>query len=323
MSSSDNYRLGPLPWSDEVLVAAAWENPLKAQEWVDEHPGRTFVAGLESLNAVLRIFERSTEKFGKLLAHFHEEAHSGDLFRRNRRSDLEAYEDQFQELLYVFVSSAMTLVDQTRALSQKVILPEYDVRVSEIFAKNPRHRFIQELRVDVIHITLHRPEWQLAAGRNEELSSSLMLWKKQLTRLSKYKVEARQFVDDHPNGIDLGALVVDYSREVCTFHKWLRRAIEIEVGGQINDYLRYLKRVKAVSSHSFWNFIFQQVIIASKRDPYKYLDQYLTDEELNEVNILPFRSRQQIDRIIKLVDEYEACDDKLRQTIYKAFGALE
>lgn len=38
-------------------------------------------------------------------------------------------------------------------------------------------------------------------------------------------------------------------------------------------------------------------------------------------NSLPDRTQGQIDRIIEFVDEYEACDDELRQIIYKAFGA--
>lgn len=321
-SSSSHYSLGPLPWSDNNLAEAAWKNPPKVQELVDEHPGRIFVARLESLKSVLRIFKESAEQFAECLVRFHADAHGGQIFRRNRRPDLEAYEYQFQKLLYLFASSAMTLVDQARTLSEKVTIPGYDVRVRESFSTNPRHRFIQELRVDVIHITLHRPGWQLTSGRDEEPTSKFMLWVNQLTRLSDYKVEARKFVAQHPKGIDLGGLIADYSAEVCAFHEWLQRTVEDIKGDIISDYLRCSKRVKAVSSRSFWNIIFQQVVIAGKRDPYSYLDQYLTDEELNEVNALPYRSRKQVDRIIELVDEYEACDDGLRQVIYKAFGAL-
>ncbi|HET7832693.1 MAG TPA: hypothetical protein VFK88_06990, partial [Gallionella sp.] len=94
------------------------------------------------------------------------------------------------------------------------------------------------------------------------------------------------------------------------------------IGHMMDDYLRCRKRIKAVSSRSFWNLIFQQVVIAGRRNPYTYLDRYLTEEELNEVNALPYGSGRQIDRIIELVDEYEACDDELRQIIYKAFGAF-
>jgi hypothetical protein len=321
MTSSDQYNLGPLPWSDDNLVAAVWKSPSQAQEWVDEHPGRAFVTRLESLKAVLGIFEESVEQFSEYLVRFHADAHKGHVFRRNRRSDLEAYEQQFQKLLYAFASSAMTLVDQARALSQKVTLPEYEARVREIFAINPRHRFIQELRVDVIHISLHRPRWQLTFGRDEEWASKLMLWPKQLTRLSEYNAQARQFVDEHPKGIDLGCLIVEYSEQVHEFHKWLRETAEGAVGNIMADYQRCTKRIAAASSRCSWNLIFQQVVIAGKRDPYTYLDQYLTEGELVEVNALPHQSRRQIDRIIELVDEHEACDDELRQIIYKAFCA--
>ncbi|MBI3222024.1 MAG: hypothetical protein HYZ46_02870 [Nitrosomonadales bacterium] len=215
----------------------------------------------------------------------------------------------------------MTLVDQARALSQKITLPEYEARVREAFATNPRHRFIQELRVDVIHVTLHRPGWLLTSGRDEESTSKFMLWPKQLTRLSEYNAQARQFVDEHPKGIDLGRLIVDYSVHVREFHKWLRQIVEGVVGDMMADYQRCTKRIAAVSSRSFWNLIFQQVVIDGKRDPYTYLDQYLTEGELAEVNALPHRSRRQIDRIIELVDEHEACDHELRQIIYKAFCA--
>lgn len=321
MPPSENYSLGPLPWSDDVLVAAAWKNSSKVQEWINEHPGRAFVARLESLKAVLRIFEGSAKRFDELLVRFHEESHGGDLLRRNRKADLEAYEHQFQELLYVFASSAMTLVDQTRALSKKISIPEYEVRVSDSFATSPRHRFIQELRVDVIHISLHRPGWQLASGRDGERSSKFMLWANQLARLPDYNVHAKQFVANHPKGIDLGRLISDYSGEVRAFHEWLRQAVETQAGGMMSDYLRCLRRVKAVSSRSFWTLILQQVVIAGNRDPYDYLDRYLTEEELNEVNALPIRSRQQVNRIVELVDEYQACDDELREIIYKAFRA--
>lgn len=321
MLQSDDYNLGPLPWSDNILVEAAWKDSSKVHEWINEHPGRIFVSRLESIEAVLRIFEGSAEQFNECLLRFHEEAHGGKLFRRNRRSDLEAYEHKFQELLYVFASSAMTLVDQARALSKKITLPEYGARVSEAFATNQMHRFIQELRVDVVHITLHRPGWQLTSGRNEEPTSKFILWANQLTRLPEYNVQARQYVENHPAGIDLGRLITDYSSQVLAFHEWLRQAVEATAGVMMDDYLRCSRRVKAVSSRSFWNLILQQVVIAGKRDPYNYLDQYLTEEELDEVNALPLRSRKQVSRIIELVDEYDACDDELRQIIFKAFNA--
>lgn len=320
MKSHTHNNLGPLPWSDEDLVAAALRNFSQAQELVNEHPGHAFISQLDSLKAVRRIFEGSAKQFEECLIRFHAEAQDGRLFRRNRRSDFDAYEQRFQELLYVFASSAMSLVDQARTFSRKATLPDYESRVNAVFATNPKHRFIQELRVDVIHVTLHSPGWQLTSGGGEVSTSKFMIWPKQLMRLPEYNAQARQFVEEHPEGIDIGRLIADYASEVCVFHEWLLQSIDCAVGPLITDYQRCTKRIKAVSSRSMWNLILQQVVIARKRDPYTYLDQQLTKEELGEVNALPHRSRKQVDRIVELIDEYGACDDELRQIIYKAFG---
>lgn len=306
-----------------MLVAAVWKDFSAAQHSVDEHPGRIFVERSASLRSVLRIFERSAKSFHKSLDRFHEEAHGGHLFRRNRRSDLEAYEQRFQELLYVFASSAMTLVDQARAVSKKVELPGYDERVNATFASNPRHRFIHELRVDLIHVTLHQPSWQLTSGRTEASTSNFMLWPSQLARANDYTALARQYVRDHPKGIDLASLIDEYAKDVVAFHEWLHGAMNAAAGSLVDDYKRCSNRIKAVSSRSWWNILFQQVVLAGKRDPYQYLDQYLTQEELTEVSSLDLRSKTQVDRIIELVDDFGACDDKLREIIYRAFGTTD
>lgn len=317
------YSLGPLPWSDEVLVAAAWKSFEDARRLVNEHPGRDLAERSLSLKSVLHIFEGAAESFDELLVRFHAEAHGSHLFRRNRRSDLDAFEVKLQERLYLFASSAMTLVDQARALRKKVELSGYEERVSSSFAKNPRHRFIQDLRNDLIHVTLHQPSWQLTSGRNEEPTSKFMLWPDQLTRSNEYTALARAYVRDHPKGIDLGVLIDEYVRDVTEFHEWLNDALNNSAGSLVADYRRCSNRINAVSSCSWWNIIFRQVVLAGKRDPYQYLDQYLTPQELVDVNSLPGRSKAQIDRIIELVDEFGACDLELRALIYKAFGASD
>lgn len=323
MLTASEYSLGPLPWSDEVLVTAAWSNSGHVQDWVDEHPGCDLDQRLDSLQAVLGIFNRASETFAAELERFHLEVRGGHLFRRNRKTDLNAFEERFRELLYVFASSAMTLVDQSRALSKKVDVPGYDDRIIKTFSLNPQHRFIQELRVDLIHVTLHRPGWKLSFGAEEERTSKFVLWPKQLTRASESNAQARQFLQDHSDGIDLGRLTTDYTRQVQEFHSWLRAAVVSVAGPIIADYQRCTRRIKAVSSRSLWNIVFKQILIAGKRDPYSYLDQYLTESELVEVMSLPLRSRKQIDRIIELVDEYGACDKDLRMTVYEAFGTSD
>jgi hypothetical protein len=51
-----------------------------------------------------------------------------------------------------------------------------------------------------------------------------------------------------------------------------------------------------------------------------YLDKYLSDNEIEEILSLPFRSKLQVDRIIELIDEYRCCDEELRNAAYRLFG---
>ncbi len=47
---------------------------------------------------------------------------------------------------------------------------------------------------------------------------------------------------------------------------------------------------------------------------YDYLLRYLTDDELERVYSLPMRSKEQVDLIIKILDDYGACNDDLRKS---------
>ena len=320
LSSNKSLSLGPLPWSNEILIAAVWSSPSDAQRFVDEHPGRDLEKQTNSLKDTLRIFNKAVTSFFECLERFQAEVKGGQLFRRNRQADFIEYEAGFQEIIFLFASSAKMLVEQSRTLNNEINLSGYSERTAG-FATDPRHRFIQELRNDLIHIVLHQPKWQIATDRNRETTSRFLLWPDQL-KIDKYNKFARLYVDQHTKGIDLSELIKSCSADINEFHRWLHKSIENSAAGeQIADYRRCVRCIKSVSSRSEWNVIFQQFVLPSKIDPYQYLDQYLTTDELNEINKLPFQSKAQVDRIISLVDEYDACDNNLRLLIYKAFRA--
>lgn len=320
LQSNSTFSLGPLPWSNDTLIEAFWKSPFDAHKKVDEHPGRDLHEREESIKAVLRIFKKASRSFLECLDLFQIEVNNGNLFHRKRKHDLKAFEIGFQEDLYILASSAMTLADQCRALSRKIELSGYEDKKTNSFLKNARHRFIQELRNDLIHVTLHKPNWQINYSFNRNVTSRFFLWPAQLSRSYKYNSLARSYLSKHPKGIDLGDFIISYSNDINDFYSWFHEAFDLVAGPQIADYKRCVKSLKAVSARQEWNLLFHQVVIPKKIDPYSYLERYLSPDELDRVYKLPFRSRQQVDLIISLVDEHEACDSNLRETVYKAFG---
>jgi hypothetical protein len=311
--------LGPPPWTEEKLERALFVNQSAVQLSLKELPGRDIHERLESLASVLRLFNKTVASILSAIDRFHYEAHENNLFRRNRRHDREQLEEELQEQLYVFAACSMTLVDQSRALTDKIYVPDYRERITSSFSDSPRHRFVQELRVDMIHVTLHEPNWQLTSGGNEERTTRFLLHQNQLQRFDKYSAMAKQYVSDHPKGIDVGLLVSQYRDEVNSLHAWLRDEIESVARDMLTDYRRCQRIVRAAGSRSWWRLILSQVVIQANRDPYAYLDQYLTPDEMREVLSLPHRSKLQVDRIVELVDDEGACDVELRELVYRAF----
>lgn len=310
---------GPPPWTEEKLERALFVNQSAVQLSLKELPRRDIHERLESLTSVLRLFNKTVASILSAIDRFHYEAHENNLFRRNRRHDREQLEEELQEQLYVFAACSMTLVDQSRALTDKIHVPGYRERITSGFADSPRHRFVQELRVDMIHVTLHEPNWQLTSGRSEERTTRFLLHQNQLQRVDKYSAMAKQYVSDHPKGIDVGLLVSQYRDEVNSLHAWLRNEVESVAQDMLTDYRRCQRIVRAAGSRSWWRLILSQVVIQANRDPYAYLDQYLTPDEMREVLSLPHRSKLQVDRIVELVDDEGACDAELRDLVYRAF----
>jgi hypothetical protein len=103
----------------------------------------------------------------------------------------------------------------------------------------------------------------------------------------------------------------------------LRSAVLVGYGEHISDYLRYRRILNRFASESTWTSLLEQVFIPKKLDPYMYLDRYLTKQELEEVLSLPPRSKEQVDRIIQLIDEYGACTEEIRKRVYEFFNVKE
>ncbi len=314
--------LGPLPWGREAVEAAVWRYKTDVFRFIEEHPGYEYLRRLESLKSILMVFKRSVSRFAELFNKFETQASDGTLFLRMNREKLQNFELEAQEALYIFVASSMSLVDQSRIISRKIEIPGYFDKV-KVFGNSPEHKFIQELRVDLIHLRLHQPNWETSRGKKKSFRATFKIWVNDLKRLGKFAKLAQEFVTDNSTGIDLRELIPSYYEKVITFHEWFHSEIERSVGEQIQDYQRCVNIAKSVSEKSFWQMLFKQIVLPKKLNPYDYLDRYLSSNELEEIWKLPKRSIAQVERIISLIDEHGACDDEIRTLVYSAFQVEE
>ncbi|MDP3308449.1 hypothetical protein [Methylotenera sp.] len=187
--------LGPLPWSDETLKRAYFQSFTAAYEAIREHPGYDLHKRKQSLNSALRLFRKWCSRFHEELYRFHIETHEEKLMNRRHAETLQQFEESFQEALYVIASTAMTLVDQCRSIANHIELNGYTEQTNT-FSNDPVHRLIQELRNDVLHASLHQPNWQISIKEDGTRTTEMMILPHQLSRSSKWHSLARQYLKE-------------------------------------------------------------------------------------------------------------------------------
>lgn len=321
-NETKSYRLGPLPWSNELIQREYFKSFTFVREAINEHPGYPVHKWISSLEKSFGIFNTSVRDLFNAIEKFKQEADAGELFGRPEKKKFDELVLNVEKELYTAASAAKALVDLSQIIREECnIAAQYGIKLAETFQTN-EHIFIVNLRDYTNHGKIAPVNWNRKWTRDQPVRTEFRLDAAKLLESKRWTSPAREYIRAHPNGIDIGALFEGYALRTAEFQAWFRTTIENIHEEDLNEYRRYIKFVHAIGSHSFWREMMHRVL-ADGLDPYIYLDRYLTSTEMQEVLGLPKHSAKQVDRIIEILDEYGACDNELRKNIYEAFGVTE
>jgi hypothetical protein len=306
------------PWTKEQIRYSVFASFTDAEEALKQLPGAKIFHEIESLRFSLNIFLDSTEDLISSINIFKGEEGKPNFWDRPQRQQLEKLERSINRGLFSAITSAMALVDHSRKFGKKYPVESYQDKVDQLFSKSPQHEFIHSLRRYLVHVKMTKANWKIETSK-EGRSVFFLLNQPELLKWKDWSSLARQYIQNHPNGVNVESLFEDYSKSVKGFHDWLRSQVWELHSQNLAEFLDYSRAVKRVSVHSTWNMLIQQAFIPKKINPYEYLDRYLTPPEIEEVLALEYRSKKQVDRIIEIVDEFKACDEKLMGLMYKFF----
>ena len=126
------------------------------------------------------------------------------------------------------VSAAMTLVDQSRALYNKLYkpdgkVPEYESEIRHRFAENAIHQFVQGLRNMTVHHRLpvvgYTERRQIGIG-SSSVDFQVYFQKGDLLQNNRWNAHAESFLNHAPEKIDIAGVMRDYHSLVVEFHRW-------------------------------------------------------------------------------------------------------
>jgi hypothetical protein len=315
--------LGEPPWDEELLKKYYFQNFRETREFVQmKHPGASVYSSLESIRLSLDVFLNAVADLISSINRFKGESARPGFWNRPYRQFVEKLEITIQRGIASSEMCAMALVDHTREFSKSYPIPDYDSKINHYFIESKEHRFIHSLRRYITHVKHTKAQGGVTES-NESRNAFFFFSQKELFQWDSWNSLARVYIQEHPEGINVEELFEHYSSTVIEFHNWLRSAVMDRYGTQISGYLKYQRLMKRFESQSYWNLLLKQVFIPKKLDPYIYLDRYLTKQELESVLSLPHRSKEQVDRIIDLVDEYGACTEEIRNLVYRFFNVID
>ena len=306
-----------VPVKDEVLERLVGIGGWEEHEIMSCHPGYDLDGKIRSLQRALETYWRCHADLITRLDEFNAASKDGTLFLRPRRSELREHEKACRKEIFALSGAAAALVGLARHV--KEIIPEFD----EMRAKNfdgRQHEFIKELRNRLNHVTFLEADWSIK-DMGPGQTSHFEFKAAELLRDGKFNAAAQTYIRGQQERIDVRSLFETYGKSVQNFYAWLMPEIEDRLPDEVRDYRRCIRARRASSARSWYQILFTQVV-KPETNLYGHLQKYLTPEELEEINALPRGSKRQIDRIIDIVDEYGACNDELRELVYKAFGAV-
>jgi len=306
-----------IPVTNEVLDKLVWMVGQDVHDIMCHHPGYGLNRRVESLQRALETYKRCHKDLMEKLDEFDVASQDATLFGRPRANELKEYEIACRKEIFALSSAAAALVSMARHVKENVVIPSYNETLVSNF-DSAQHEFIKELRNNLNHVTFHDSNWAIR-NSGQERTSHFEFNRVKLIRDGDFNEKAQQYITAQQETIDIRCLFESYFARVDSFYAWLMSEIEERLHLEVKDFRRCLKNIHANSVKCWYRLLFKQMV-GPETDLFGHLDKYLTPNELEEVYALPHCSKAQIDRIIEMVDEFDACDDELRALIYSAFG---
>lgn len=282
------------------------------------HPGFGASRKIASLWSMLDNFRQARADFElgiqRLAAH---DEQNGTLRSQNKQR--EQIVASIRKDIFAVAAAAKALVELSRQVKEHCN-DDYDARRAGIFDAG-QHEFVMGLRRNLLHITWLEPNWKVTY-RRADTESTFEFKTSELLAEGEFNELALTYIRKAGETIDIRGLFRDYGARVDRFYGWLQGTIEAHLSIEIQDYRRCVHAHEACMAR-MWHRVFLTEWIKRDVDPYRFLPDYLDSNALEEVNRLPHRSATQVNRIIELLDDHQACDEELRALVFRLFKVDE
>ncbi len=309
---------GQLPTPDDILEKLTGNLIAGAGDILRHHPGAQIALKIEWAKVALQTFKTALLDLTECLANFHWESAEQSYFSPNNIGFADKQSQKINKELFAVCCAVAALRDHARRLNKTIIHPDYESQAS-LLAK-PDQAFIIGLRNNLNHSMWSRPGWNIKYGKGER-KTFWSLSRTSLLEHGDWKSEAKKYLLEAKEKIDIGEMLKIYEKRIDDFYGWYFPVCEMIKPEEAKDYERCMNAVRTQNKKNEIKLWLGVALQLKDLDPYKHLDKFFNERQLQEILALPKHSRQQVDLMISLYDNYGVCDLELRNNAYQLFKA--
>ena len=280
---------------------------------------------LSAVQDCLEILNSCTNDVLDIISEFSHASTKPEFWNLINRIEQERYANQLKKHMYCTASAAGSFFWHSECFAKEYPADGLTQKRKECFENTGLNNFIRGLRNYVIHEKIVKANWRISWDANkkrdvkfvldsEELLKSGAWEPKKNKKSEEWKLKAKQFIEYNKDGINVYEIFHSYLKCANNYYSWHKAKVIAKYSTVLKRYFVYKRHLNKVEANTSWNMMISH--LNKDLDVFQYLDKYLTPQQLEDVLSYENGSKQQVDRLIEVIDVYKACDDELRLKIY-------
>tara|TARA_R110000851_G_scaffold308369_1_gene467250 strand:+ start:34375 stop:35337 length:963 start_codon:yes stop_codon:yes gene_type:complete len=312
----------PHPWNYSVIEQAIFENFTDARTAIEDMEGGRLWRSLQELDDSVYVLEMNITDLLDEISLFSDRSKNPAFWRKGDGSEAEHHTREIKRKLSNCTGSLMALVDHARNFKRVSPVPDYAEKLKEYFSSSGLHDFLQCLRNYNTHWRIAQANWIVSYDHEvNSRQARFFVRKADLLAWDGWNTMAEGYIKGVKDAIDIYEVFSTYRGNVQQFYAWHQGAVFSHYNAMLRPYLECKRLYEGINKKNNWNVVISHA--PKTLNPLQYLSQYLPSHAVEYVLGLPYKSKQQVDEIIRLLDMDEFCDEALRGKLYALFGVAK
>ena len=312
----------PHPWTRDAIEAAIFKSFPDARESIEHTVGGRLWRALRDLEDTVWILEANTTELLDEICIFGDRSKNPTFWHEANSNEAEEHSRSIKRKLFHCTSSLMALVDHARNFQRITPVSGYLERVKADFSPPGLHDFLQCLRNYNTHWRIARTHWVILYNfKPPSREARFTVTKSELLAWSGWTTDAREYIENATDPIEIYGLFSGYRKHVQSFYAWHKGAVLDEHSAILRPYLEYKRLYEGLQKKYHWNLVISHA--PKSLNPYQYLGRYVPRHQVERLLSYEHRSEEQVEALIRMLDMEEFCDDALRQKVLALFKPPE